>query len=539
MSPVEDKPLAARLAEHSPVLDSRNVAWAPIDDHSVFRLIAAEIARMVTGSGGTDAAVVVDSHTASRVDMLEEARNAARRVYLYGTVPVNWGRPENVVAVPFSREIRDTDRLIVIVSSKMAYAAIGSLTELGDSGVDSFAGAWTAHRPTVLELLAALPACDLNEEYDAAPVEAHDHVSAAMRLTALQANILASRQRDITMDKDDLFSVLNILKAMSAKRSAHDILYVFVEHIARVVTSDRCSIVRIWGADQDGHVLASHEDANLTNHNIELAKYPELGHVLRTGEKIIVNDVRKDALMKTCLPDLERANIRSLLVIPIVLFDRNVGSLLLRAARNKGTFTLREISFFEIVAEAASNALERAELFERIQKANERLEHLAITDGLTGLFNHRCFRTRLEEEVERALRYRIPLSCMIFDVDNFKQLNDAYGHLQGDNILCEIGKRTLRTVRRSDIVARYGGEEFVVIMPQTASEGAFTQGQRLCEDIGGRPFDSERGPIPVTVSIGVGVFDHDKNMDCEGLIVAADKALYEAKRAGKNQVILG
>lgn len=501
--------------------------------------MAAEMARGVAGAGETDAAVVLDSHTASRVDMLEEARGAARRVILYGTVPATWGRPENVVAAPLDQEVQERDRLIVIISSKMAYAAIGSMTELGDSGVDSFAGAWTAHRPTVLELLATLPACDLSEDYETAPAEAHDHVTAAMRLTALQANILASRQRDITMDKDDLFSVLNILKAMSAKRSAHDILYVFVEHIARVVTSDRCSIVRIWGGDQDGQVLASHEDANLTNYNIELAKYPELGHVLHTGEKIIVNDVRKHPLMESCLADLDRAKIRSLLVIPIVLFDRNVGSLLLRAARNKGTFTLREISFFEIVAEAASNALERAELFERIQKANERLEHLAITDGLTGLFNHRCFRTRLEEEVERALRYRIPLSCMIFDVDNFKHLNDSYGHLQGDGILCEIAKRTLRTVRRSDIVARYGGEEFVVIMPQTAAEGALSQGQRIREEIANRPFDSDRGPIPVTVSIGVGVFDHEKNMDCEGLIVAADKALYEAKRAGKNQVVLG
>ena len=519
-------------------MDPRRVAWAPIDDHAVFRLIAAEMARMVSGAPGGSAAIVVDGGTALRVDTLEEARTAVDRLIVYGEVPAAWGRAENVIGLPLDQDIQGTDRLFIVVSPKMAYAALGSMTELGDAGVDSFSGAWTAHRPTVLDLLSALPGCDISEDFAEAAENTHESIGAAMRLTALQAGVLASRQRDMAMDKDDLFSVLNILKAMSAKRSAHDILYVFVEHIARVVTSDRCSIVRVWGGDEYGHVLASHEDANLTNHNIELAKYPELGHVLKTGEKIIINDVRKHSLMKDCIEELERAKIRSLLVIPIVLFDRNVGSLILRAARNRGTFTLREISFFEIVAEAASNALERAELFERIQKANERLEHLAITDGLTGLFNHRCFRSRLDEEVERANRYKIPLSCMIFDVDNFKRINDSHGHLQGDSILCEIAKRTSRTVRRSDIVARYGGEEFVVIMPQTTADGALAQAERIREAIASHPCIGDHGPIPVTVSVGVGVLDHEHNMDCEGLIAAADKAMYEAKRAGKNRVVL-
>src|SRR5690606_13807358 len=117
----------------------------------------------------------------------------------------------------------------------------------------------------------------------------------------------------------------------------------------------------------------------------------------------------------------------------------------------------REISFFEIVAEAAANALERAQLFESIQVANERLEQLAITDGLTGLYNHRHFRDRLESEFQRALRYKLPLSLLLFDVDDFKQLNDTFGHLQGDHILRELAQRTLTSVRHSDFVSRYGG----------------------------------------------------------------------------------
>ncbi|HNR30563.1 MAG TPA: sensor domain-containing diguanylate cyclase [Candidatus Hydrogenedentes bacterium] len=527
--------LLSRLAAPHPEMDFGHDPFVPIDDYAAFRMIAGEIARTGLAQRGKNVTVVVDGHTAARVDAIEELRLSAAKVWHYGQAPAAWARAENVVELPTGHGFGDDDRLLAVIADQVALLTLGTHHEGTESEIGWFQGAWTAHRDAVTRVLAALPGC----EAELVPARSADAAtSIALRLMAIQTSLLASRHRDIAMDKDDLFAVLNILKAMSAKRSAHDILYVFVEHIARVVTADRCSIVRIWGGEPFGQVLASHEDANLINHTIDLAKYPELGHVLQTAEKTIINDVRTHPLTKPCLEDLERANIRSLLVIPIVLYDRNVGSLILRAARSQGTFTLRETSFFEIVAEAASNALERAELFERVQKANERLEVLAVTDGLTGIFNHRCFRNRLAEEVDRALRYRIPLACMIFDVDNFKQINDAHGHLVGDGILCEIAKRTSRTVRRSDIVARYGGEEFVVIMPQTGADGAAAQAERVRAEIASRPFEGVPGGIPVTVSVGVGVLDHDAAMDCEGLIVQADRALYEAKRTGKNRVAL-
>ncbi len=526
--------MTSRLRASHSGLDFTQAPFVPIVDYAAFRLVAGEMARTAAGERAGEVVAVVDGHTAGRVDTVEELRRSAARVLHYGEPPPSWSRAENVVVLPVSGEFGEGDRVLAVVSEQLALLALGTHTESAEEEKGLFQGAWTAHRGAVARVLAALPGCEADIAR-AQSVETSTNV--ALRLMALQTTLLASRQRDIAMDKDDLFAVLNILKAMSAKRSAHDILYVFVEHIARVVTSDRCSVVRVWGGEFRGQVLASHEDESLRNHDIELCKYPELEHVLRTGEKIIINDVRRHPLMKECAEGLERARIRSLLVLPIVLYDRNVGSLLLRAARSQGTFTLREISFFEIVAEAASNALERAELFDRIQKANERLEVLAVTDGLTGLFNHRSFRNRLSEEVDRALRYRIPLSCMIFDVDNFKQVNDTYGHLVGDGILCEIAKRTSRTVRRSDIVARYGGEEFVVIMPQTGADGACAQAERLREEMASRPFEGVPGGIPVTVSIGVAMLDGDMVMDCEGLIVQADKALYAAKRQGKNRVV--
>lgn len=360
----------------------------------------------------------------------------------------------------------------------------------------------------------------------------------AMDLMGVHAKAQADRHASIAKDKADLFSVLAILKAISAKRRAHDILFVFVEHISKVVPSDRCSIVRIWGGDPHGHVMASHEDASVVDKTIELFKYPELNQSMATQHKILVNDALNPKNDEVFAKELRAANFNSLVVIPIVLYDQHVGSLLLRAARAEGNFSPREVSFFEIVAEAASNALERAQLFESIQVANERLERLAITDGLTGLYNHRHFRDHLQKEFERASRYKLPLSCMIFDVDDFKSLNDTYGHLAGDMVLKEIADRTQRCIRKSDLIARYGGEEFVIIMPQTGREGAEVQGGRICDVIGSTPFRDVSPERRVTVSGGVSILDHEKMLNEEDLLRAADQALYEAKRRGKNQVIV-
>ena len=537
MNASEQPPLVERLEQHAVETGGRSTILATLDDLSVYRLIATEVARAALQDGGEGLVLVTDGETAKCIDMLEELRAVCKSIHVFGEPPSNWRRAGNVFSA-HDAYFREQDRLLIVLSNELSLAAFGTRNIATDFGADSFHGCWTADRSTVGALLALLPSevgCIAQPLHPSSLANS----GVAMRLAAMQAGMLVSRQRDISMDKDDLSSVLEILKAMSAKRSAHDILYVFVEKIASVVSADRCSVVRVWGESRTGQVMASHEDASLANYDIDLDKYPELTHVQRTAESLVINDVANHGVTRPVLQNLRAARIRSLLVIPIVLFDRNVGSLFLRAMRTSGSFTLREISFFEIVAEAASNALERAELFESIQLANERLEVLATTDGLTGLFNHRRFRERLSEEVERALRYDTPLACMIFDVDDFKQVNDQYGHLMGDRVLCEIGERTARTVRRSDIVARYGGEEFVVIMPQTTREGAVAQAERLRAEIANAPFGLAEASFTVTVSVGVATLDRTTELDSEALILKADRALYRAKGTGKNRVEFG
>ena len=360
----------------------------------------------------------------------------------------------------------------------------------------------------------------------------------ATHLMAAMATQFAVRQQDIAMDRHDLFSVLEILKAISSKRRAHDVLFVFVEQIARVIDTDRCSIVQIWGGEKKGRVQASHEDETICDLVIDLDKYPELLHAMDTRQKVVVNDVSRHHLTRQYAKQLADAGIRVLMVIPIVLFDPNVGSLFLRVTRRRRAFTLREIGFCEIVAEAAGNALERAQLFERIQRANERLERLAVTDALTGLYNRRHFHARLQEEYQRSKRYNLPLACLLFDIDDFKMVNDTHGHLQGDSVLREIAVQTNGVIRKTDICARYGGEEFVVIMPQTNIEGARSQAQRILDVLRSHKYPGMPPDTQITVSIGVAVLDLDTMDTCDALVARADVALYEAKRKGKNRVIV-
>ena len=339
------------------------------------------------------------------------------------------------------------------------------------------------------------------------------------------------------LTREDLTTVLKVLKSLSAKGRLHDSLYRFVVHLAEILGLDDCSVVRIWGAAGEGQLLASSADESAENLPVLLHEYPELKAALSKGETVVLEHEPTAPLSRP----QERANSverrrGGILVLPIVLHDVQVGSMLLRCVKVGGSFSARELSFCEVIGEAAASALERLQLLESLQTANERLERLAITDGLTGLYNYRYFQQRLQQEFHRAVRYKAPLACIMVDVDDFKRINDTLGHLQGDAVLRQVAARTLRSVRLSDIVARYGGEEIVAIMPQTDADGAAHQASRLRKAVADAPFEGLPAAMKVTVSIGVAVLDPATMVDPEDLVQAADQAMYAAKAAGKNRI---
>ena len=168
---------------------------------------------------------------------------------------------------------------------------------------------------------------------------------------------------------------------------------------------------------------------------------------------------------------------------------------------------------------------------QELEKANAELATLATTDGLTGLINHRTFQERMTEEVNRALRYAIPLPLIVLDVDCFKLFNDAYGHPAGDLVLKAVAGILRDCVRSTDLVARYGGEEFVLILPMTEMEGARAFAERLRTAI-----ESHSWPLrAITASFGVAALRPGEESGAE-LIARADRALYRSKAAGRNRV---
>ncbi len=190
----------------------------------------------------------------------------------------------------------------------------------------------------------------------------------------------------------------------------------------------------------------------------------------------------------------------------------------------------------EVVKLAVKRACERIDLQQRLKTATRQLQLLAITDALTNLYNQRYFKERLTEEFERTKRYAHPLSCVMIDVDNFKQLNDAYGHLEGDKILKLVAQLIKQSIRSSDFLARYGGDEFVLLLPQTPGNRASLLAERIQQAVATSLASAYQDLDPLTISLGIATLPHPDIKEELDLLSLADKALYKAKQAGRNRI---
>ena len=166
------------------------------------------------------------------------------------------------------------------------------------------------------------------------------------------------------------------------------------------------------------------------------------------------------------------------------------------------------------------------------------LQQLVRFDELTGLYNRRYLLERLTQEIQRARRYRSPLSLLMLDVDHFKRINDTHGHIVGDTVLAAIAAELQRALRATDIPARYGGEELCIVLPETQLDGAYLLAERLRHQIAALTFTNTGGQtFLVTCSIGAAMLP-DRAADSRAFLALADGALYQAKAHGRNCVVL-
>jgi diguanylate cyclase (GGDEF)-like protein len=172
-----------------------------------------------------------------------------------------------------------------------------------------------------------------------------------------------------------------------------------------------------------------------------------------------------------------------------------------------------------------------------VQRSNQKLEHLAATDPLTGVGNRRQFISRTRTEIAQAERNGTPLSLLSLDLDHFKKINDKYGHPGGDNVLCGFVRKCLDAIGPYDVVARVGGEEFMVLLPGATLDAACEVGERLRSSIANNAFEvGIPPPIKITISIGVSQFGRDGDT-LDAFLGVADQRLYRAKHEGRNCVI--
>ncbi|OGI00997.1 MAG: hypothetical protein A2Y25_07785 [Candidatus Melainabacteria bacterium GWF2_37_15] len=219
------------------------------------------------------------------------------------------------------------------------------------------------------------------------------------------------------------------------------------------------------------------------------------------------------------------SNVQSLLCLPLIVKEEAIGVINITNKKNGKFFDQDDLDFMGALANQAAIAISNAQLYE-----------LAITDSLTKLFIRRHFEFQLENEIKRCARYKHHVSLLMMDIDNFKSINDNYGHQTGDEMLKKIALVILETIRKIDMASRYGGEEFALILPETYKENARKIAERLRKKISGISIKTKGGvEISPTISIGIASYPVDAE-DKHTLIGHADEALYFVKKMGKNCV---
>ena len=257
-------------------------------------------------------------------------------------------------------------------------------------------------------------------------------------------------------------------------------------------------------------------------------------------------------LLDVMMPDMDGLEVvrrlkanKSLPFIPVIMQTALDSTERMVAGLEAGAddYVTKPINFAELEARVRSllriKKLQQ-ELGDRekeLSQMNDRLLHISMTDGLTGVDNRRALEQRLHEMFEHSLRLHEPIACVMCDIDHFKKVNDTYGHAAGDDVLKQFAEILKDEAREIDRVGRYGGEEFLLLLPGTVLDSAVTFAERLRQRVEQNTFSFEGGTLKRTVSLGVASWPHPKIKGREEMLKAADDALYVAKEMGRNRVI--
>ena len=349
--------------------------------------------------------------------------------------------------------------------------------------------------------------------------------------TYLLINYVFARLSRTSQQLEERVHDLEILNATARRFSSSLQVEELVESVARetsnaIPESDAVALIHRRGGRESELVIDSYDRQADKFFRLGMTKGAgAAGWVMQHGTTRLIDDLT----VADIATDGAEHGIRSWLGVPLFMYGECDGVIAVQSTR-AAAFGPESQRLLEALALQIASALQNAHLYE-----------LAMVDGLTGLYVRRYFDARIEEEVERAKRYKNAFSVIMMDIDDFKKLNDTNGHLVGDRVLRAIANVVKGQMRGVDTATRFGGEELAVILPRTEMVGAYNLAERIREGIAELRITTDDEPpkvLNVTASLGIAAFPESKAQDGTDLVRRADRALYRAKKMGKNRVEL-
>lgn len=354
------------------------------------------------------------------------------------------------------------------------------------------------------------------------------------------------RQRG-ALKEGELHLLLEVLGKINSGLVTEEILDHIYESFRTIIPYDRIGFALV---EPEGRTVrsiwarAEYDHLELPPGYAAALEGSSLQRLLAAGEPRILNDLESylhEHPTSGSTAKIVREGIRSSLTCPLIVENRPIGFLFF-SSKEIGAYADAHVELYQVIASHVAIIVDKGRLHQELLEAKHTLEGLANVDSLTGAYNRRFFDELYAREWNRALRESEPLSVILVDIDFFKQFNDLYGHLAGDDCLKKVaGIISGNTQRGTDLVARFGGEEFVLVLPNTDGAGAAIMAERLRRLVEEMeiPHSGSQGIGRVTISLGLAGGVPRRGDSAKELLDAADRALYRAKEAGRNRVESG
>lgn len=367
------------------------------------------------------------------------------------------------------------------------------------------------------------------EAFDSDDLEIASQVADSLAVAFYQNRLSAQiQQQSNELERVKLAASLRaVTDALHSTLKLEGVLDLLLQNLIEVVPYNSASVMLMKG--ERFHVITTrgHPDReSALEINLCEACDPLLAGITRSRAPLVISDTRTDRRYQGYAGT---GYARSWLGVPLISRDGNVIGVMTIDHHKPSVYSDYDAEIAFTFAGYAMTAIENATLFEKVNQ-------LAITDELTGLYNRRYLFELGEREFNRARRFHRPLSVIMLDIDHFKHFNDNFGHATGDDVLREVAARTLRNIRDIDLVGRYGGEEFLIFLPETGLDAAISVARRVHQSITHTPVETLRGQREITISLGV-IELSEEITGLVSLVDHADAAMYQAKRAGRNRVV--